>query len=394
MSQDTSSETQDRNSELAAPTDSDNDGKLGPNTEPSLPPKIIKPSKRSVIAMAFVLLGGLLLILWAWNLGPFNTTRVTTDNAYVRGQMTVLAPQVSGYVSEVLVQDFERVQAGQPLVRIDERIYKEKLHQAQAQLDAALAELANLDQAQAQNRASLDARKAALVSAQAEARRSEADRNRARELANKGSISVRERDQAVATAELGRGNMLQAKANIAIAEETIKSTEVARATLQAKVKSAEAALGLARIDMDNTVVTAPAAGQISEASVRQGQYVTAGSQLLFLVPDTRWVVANFKETQTAGIHVGQLARFTVDGLDGTEFQGHVERIAPATGSEFSVLRADNASGNFTKVVQRLPVRIAIDADQPGMERLRPGMSVIAKVDISDKPDQTKQEHEQ
>ncbi|EKU29705.1 secretion protein HlyD family protein [Alcaligenes sp. HPC1271] len=97
--------------------------------------------------MAFVLLGGLLLILWAWNLGPFNTTRVTTDNAYVRGQMTVLAPQVSGYVSEVLVQDFERVQAGQPLVRIDERIYKEKLHQAQAQLDAALAELANLDQA-------------------------------------------------------------------------------------------------------------------------------------------------------------------------------------------------------------------------------------------------------
>ncbi|QCP84059.1 HlyD family secretion protein [Alcaligenes faecalis] len=308
--------------------------------------------------------------------------------------MTVLAPQVSGYVSEVLVQDFERVQAGQPLVRIDERIYKEKLHQAQAQLDAALAELANLDQAQAQNRASLDARKAALVSAQAEARRSEADRNRARELANKGSISVRERDQAVATAELGRGNMLQAKANIAIAEETIKSTEVARATLQAKVKSAEAALGLARIDMDNTVVTAPAAGQISEASVRQGQYVTAGSQLLFLVPDTRWVVANFKETQTAGIHVGQVARFTVDGLDGTEFQGHVERIAPATGSEFSVLRADNASGNFTKVVQRLPVRIAIDADQPGMERLRPGMSVIAKVDISDKPDQTKQEHEQ
>ncbi|KAA1285871.1 HlyD family secretion protein [Alcaligenes faecalis] len=307
--------------------------------------------------------------------------------------MTVLAPQVSGYVSEVLVQDFERVQAGQPLVRIDDRIYKEKLNQAQAQLDAALAELANLVQAQAQNRASLDARKAALVSAQAEARRSEADRNRARELANKGSISVRERDQAVATAELGRGNMLQAKANIAIAEETIKSTEVARATLQAKVKSAEAALGLARIDMDNTVVTAPAAGQVSEASVRQGQYVTAGSQLLFLVPDTRWVVANFKETQTAGIHVGQLARFTVDGLDGAEFQGHVERIAPATGSEFSVLRADNASGNFTKVVQRLPVRIAIEADQPDMERLRPGMSVIAKVDTSDKSDPQNQEHE-
>ena len=382
MSQDTSSENQDRSTELAAPTDSDNDGKLGPSNASSLPPKVIKPSKRSVIVMVFVLLGGLLLILWAWNLGPFKTTRITTDNAYVRGQMTVLAPQVSGYVSEVLVQDFERVQAGQPLVHIDDRIYKEKLNLAQAQLDAALAELANLDQAQAQNQASLDARKAALVSAQAEARRAEVDRNRAKELAGKGSISVRERDQAVATAELGRGNMLQAKANIAIAEETIKSTQLSRANLQAKVKSAEASLGLARIDMENTVVTAPADGQVSEATVRQGQYVTAGSQLLFLVPDVRWVVANFKETQTARIHVGQLARFTVDGLDGAEFQGHVERIAPATGSEFSVLRADNASGNFTKVVQRLPVRIAIDADQPGSDRLRPGLSVIAKVDIA------------
>lgn len=386
MSQDTSSENQDPRSELAAPTDSDNDGKRGPATEPALPPKVIKPSKRSVIVMAFVLLGGILLILWAWNLGPFKTTRVTTDNAYVRGQMTVLAPQVSGYVSEVLVQDFGRVKSGQPLVRIDDRIYKEKLKQAQAQLDAAMAELANLDQTQAQNRASRDARKAALVSAQAEARRAEADRIRAKELANKGSISVRERDQAIATAELGRGNVLQAKANIAIAEENIKSTDVSRAALQAKAKSAEAALGLARIDMDNTVVTAPADGQLSEASVRQGQYVTAGSQLLFLVPDTRWVVANFKETQTAGVYVGQHARFTVDGLDGLEFQGHVERIAPATGSEFSVLRADNASGNFTKVVQRLPVRIAIDAGQPGIERLRPGMSVIAKVDIGAKQD--------
>ena len=267
-------------------------------------------------------------------------------------------------------------------MHIDDRIYKEKLNLAQAQLDAALAELANLDQAQAQNQASLDARKAALVSAQAEARRAEVDRNRAKELAGKGSISVRERDQAVATAELGRGNMLQAKANIAIAEETIKSTQVSRANLQAKVKSAEASLGLARIDMENTVVTAPADGQVSEATVRQGQYVTAGSQLLFLVPDVRWVVANFKETQTARIYVGQQARFTVDGLDGAEFQGHVERISPATGSEFSVLRADNASGNFTKVVQRLPVRIAIDADQPGRDRLRPGMSVIAKVDIA------------
>ena len=151
------------------------------------------------------------------------------------------------------------------------------------------------------------------------------------------------------------------------------------------MQAAEAQLGLAKIDLANTVVRAPRAGQLSEVSVRLGQYVTAGSQLLFLVPDSLWVVANFKETQTAHMQVGQPANFTVDALDGAQLAGHVSEIAPATGSEFSVLRADNATGNFTKVVQRLQARIAIDADQSMATRLRPGMSVIARVDTQAKP---------
>lgn len=344
--------------------------------------KIIKPSRFAVLAMLCVALAGILLILWAWRLGPFATATERTDNAYVRGQITVLAPQVSGYVAEVLVHDFEKVQAGQTLVRIDDRIYQQKVHAAQAQLDSAKAQLANASQTQAQNQANLGSSQANMLAVEAEARRAQADLQRADELAAKGSVSLRERDQARATAELATANVRKARASITIGEQTIKSTTVSRAGLEAQVQAAEAQLGLAKVDLANTVVRAPRAGQLGEASVRLGQYVTAGSQLLFLVPDALWVLANFKETQTAHMQIGQTVRFKVDALDGAQLTGHVDELAPATGSEFSVLRADNATGNFTKVVQRLQVRIAIDPDQPLAARLRPGLSVIAQVDTS------------
>ena len=337
--------------------------------------------------MLLVAVAGILMILWSWRIGPFATAMVRTDNAYVRGQITVLAPQVNGYVAEVLVHDFEKVQAGQTLVRIDDRIYTQKVHAAQAQLDSARAQLANDGQTQAQNKASLSARRASLMAVQAEAQRAQADLQRAGELAAKGSVSLRERDQARATAELANANVRKARADITIAEQSIQSTTVSRAGLEAQVQAAQAQLGLTQIDLANTVVRAPRAGQLSEVSVRLGQYVTAGSQLLFLVPDTLWVVANFKETQTARMQVGQPAHFTVDALDGAQLSGRISDIAPATGSEFSVLRADNASGNFTKVVQRLQVRIALDPDQALASRLRPGMSVVAQVDTTATPAQ-------
>lgn len=330
--------------------------------------------------MAGVALVGMGLVLWAWKLPPFATATERTDNAYVRGQITVLAPQVSGYVSEVNVADFGYVKRGDVLLRVDDRIYQEKVAQALAQLDNARAQLANSDQTQAQNRANLGARKASLSAANAEARRAAADLQRVEELAAKGSVSLRERDQSRATAQLSKANVDKAEADIHIGEQSIRSTQVARASLEAQVKAAEAQLGLARIDLDNTVVRAPRDGQVSESSVRVGQYVAAGSQLLFLVPDSLWVVANFKETQTAHMHIGQTASFTVDALEGQALQGRIEQIAPATGSEFSVIKADNASGNFIKIVQRLPIRIAIDPGQALATRLRPGMSVEVHVD--------------
>ena len=347
---------------------------------PSPTPKKERPSLRSALLMGALAAVGIVLILRAWNVGPFETSDISTDNAYVRGQVTVLAPQVNGYVTEVLVHDYEHVTAGQPLVHIDTRSYAAALAQAEAQLANARAQLANSAQTQSQNQAGLQVRQATLAAARAESERSRAELQRVEELATRGSVSLNERDKVRATARLAAANVDKAQADIAIGQESIKATTVNRGALEAAVQMAQAQVQQAQINLDNTTVRAPSDGQASEVSVRQGQYVAAGSQLLFVVPAQLWVMANFKETQTAQVRIGQPARFTVDGLDGAAFTGKVLELAPATGSEFSVLKADNATGNFTKVVQRLPVKIAIDAGQPLATRLRPGMSVIAHVD--------------
>lgn len=332
--------------------------------------------------MAGVALAGIALVMWAWNLGPFNSPVVTTDNGYVRGPITVLSPQVNGYVSDVFVTDFEHVKAGQALVRIDDRIYAENVEAAKAQLAQAIAQLDNAEQTQAQDRASLGAARANLVAEKAEQSRAESEQKRVDQLAARGSVSLNERDKVRTTARLAAANVLKAEADINIAEQTAKSTIVSRAGLEAQVQAAEAQLALAQIDLSNTLIRAPRAGQVSEASVRLGQYVTAGSQLLFLVPGDLWIIANYKENQTWQMRIGQKASFSVDAFQGEVLTGTVEEIAPATGSEFSVLRPDNASGNFTKVVQRLPVRIAITPEQPLAQHLRPGMSVVVDVDTS------------
>ena len=344
------------------------------------PPKKLKATPASIGIMAVVAAVGIGLIMWAWHLGPFNSTRVSTDNAYVRGAITVLAPQVNGYVSEVLVKDFQYVKAGQELLRIDDRVYAERVRVAEGQVANATAQLDNAEQTQAANSATLGSARAGLAAAQAEQARARAEQARVDELAERGSVSLSERDRVRTSARLAGANVLKAQADIDIAQQRVKGTTVSRGGLEAQVRVAEAQVALAKIDLANTVIRAPRAGQVSEATVRRGQYVTAGSQLLFLVPDTLWVVANFKEGQTWRMRLGQPARFTVDAFEGAALNGHVEQIAPATGSEFSVLRPDNASGNFTKVVQRLPVRIAIEPNQELAKRLRPGMSVTMEVD--------------
>jgi len=327
-----------------------------------------------------MLVAGALLALYAWDLPPFQRTIQTTDNAYVRGQTTVISPQVSGYVTQVLVQDFGQVRQGQPLAQIDDRIYRQRVAQAEAQVAAQVANLANSQQSERSSRASVTGQSAAVENARAQLVRAQADMRRVTELTAQGSLSRRERDQTLAALRQAEAGVRQAEAQRAVASEQVRTVTVGRGGLQAGVESARAALQLARIDLANTVIRAPQDGQVSELGVRLGQYVTAGTQLLFLVPHRVWIVANFKEAQTARIATGQKAVVSVDALGDAELTGRVEQLAPAAGSEFAIIRPDNATGNFVKVAQRIAVRIAIDPDQPMARRLRPGMSVEARVD--------------
>jgi multidrug resistance efflux pump len=345
------------------------------------------PAKRRVLTILIPLLAVLAVVslLAAWSLPPFAGRGQTTENAYVRGRTAVIAPQVSGYVVEVAVKDYERVAAGQVLVRIDDRIYRARVEQARANLDDKIAALANNRQAHASRAAGVAAQRAAAAKATAELARAEADMGRVEDLVQDGSVSIRERDQNLAALRQAQAQTLQSDAAIEIARQELRTVDVGKGGLAAQVEAARAQLRLAEIDLENTVIRAPEAGQVSEIGVRLGQYVSNGTQLLSLVPTDLWVIANFKEAQTGRMAPGQKASVRVDALAGARLTGRVERISPAAGSEFAVLKPDNATGNFVKVPQRIGVRIVIDPDQPMSERLRPGMSVEARVDTRSRP---------
>ncbi|MCL2894751.1 HlyD family secretion protein [Brenneria tiliae] len=340
------------------------------------------PSRRLAVAIGVLSVIAVLLVLFAWRLPPFSSPFERTENAYVRGQVTTISPQVNGYVADVLVGDFQNVDAGQALFRIDDRIYRQRLEQARAGLASSEADLANSTQAQASSRATVGSREAELASARAQRVRAEADMARVAELAADGSLSIRERDEAEAALRAARATVKQSEAALEVARQDVRSVEVSRLGLEAAVASARAAVRLAEIDLDNTVITAPEAGQLGQVGTRRGQYVSAGTQLVSLVPPRLWIIANFKERQAGLMQEGQNAIVTVDALDDRRFTGRLQHISPATGSEFALLPAQNATGNFTKVAQRLPVRIVLDADQEGLRQLRPGMSVVARVDTS------------
>ena len=345
------------------------------------PPKKTRLKSAVLIAIGLVAIS---LVLYAWKLPPFQSAVVSTDNAYVRGQTTVISPQVTGYVTRVYVQDFEDVAAGTPLVQIDPRIYQQKVEQAHAQVLAAESNLNNNQQSLTSNQSTVIARNASIANAEAMLKKAQADMARVQELVGLGSLSPREGDQARAALQQAQAAVAEARAQKAVAEQGVKSTHVGKQGLQAAVAQAEAQAQLAQIDLDNTTIKAPQNGRLSEIGVKPGQLVNAGTQLMYLVPSHVWVVANFKETQTANIRVGQNAKVRVDALGGAELTGKVERIAPAAGSEFSVIRPDNATGNFVKVAQRIAVRIQINPNQELAKRLSPGMSVEASVDTGSK----------
>jgi len=341
------------------------------------------PGRRSrLVRVAIAVIAGaaVLAVLAAWGLPPFASGAQSTDNAYVRGRVTVIAPQVSGYVSGVFVTDYQKVRKGQILVTIDDAIYRARVEQARANLAAQVAALANSRQAHAARRAGLTGQTAGLGSAHAQLVRARADMARADDLVRDGSISKREYDQTIAALRQTEAQVRESEASQEIAQQEILTVDVGRGGLEAQVAAARAALHLAEIDLSHTVIAAAEDGQVGEIGVRTGQFVAPGTQFFSLVPPDRWVVANYKETQTTHIEVGQPVTVSVDALGGHTFKGRVDRLSPAAGSEFAVIKPDNATGNFVKVPQRIGLLIRIPAGQKLLERLRPGMSVETRVE--------------
>ena len=279
-------------------------------------------SRTTVIMIVVVAVIAVLTILYAWRLPPFAGLREDTDNAYVLGKVTVISPQVSGYVTAVPVQDFAEVKAGQVLATIDDRIYRQKVEQANATLASQKASLANSEQQENAAKARIGASEAALASATYAKRRAEENWNRIEELSNKGIATQSDREQSRTTLDQAEAAVAQAQANLEVSRQDLQTIIVSRDSLRAAVAGAEAAVELAKIDLSNTVITAPRDGAVGEVGVKLGQYVAAGTQLMAVVPHDTWIIANFKETQLAYIKPGQPVKVTVEPDGGRYMEVH------------------------------------------------------------------------
>ncbi len=306
----------------------------------------------------------------------------TTDNAFVQADKVAVAPLVDGYVAEVLVDDNQAVRPGQVLVRIDPATIKARLAQAEANAAALEAAVTAVDDKARLEQAAI-AQKAAMVeSADAQAQWARAETQRYNQLAGSGWVST-QRVQNVRTAERqAQAGVEQAKAALETERRAAQSLGSARAQSLAQAAAARAAAEQIRIDLSRTEVRAPVAGVVGAKGVRPGQYVRPGGQMMSIVPlGDAYVVANFKETQVARLRIGQPVEIHADAFGKQAIKGRIDSFAPATGAEFALIPVENAVGNFTKITQRLPVKIAIDRSQPMAGALRPGLSLKVKVHV-------------
>jgi membrane fusion protein (multidrug efflux system) len=337
--------------------------------------RLVPLAAASVAAVAVAVGGG------AWWLDRQHFE--ATDNAFVEADKVTIAPQIDGYVSEVLVTDNEVVQPGQVLVRIDPATIKARLAQAQANAAALQAGVRQVDDKARLEQAMIAQRAASLESARAQARFAQAELDRYGALAQKGWAAPQRAQSARAAGDQASANVAQAQATLEAEHRTSQSLGSARAQTVAQAQAAQAAVDAARIDLSRTEIRSPVAGVVGARGVRLGQYVRPGGAMMSVVPVTEaYVIANFKETQVARLRIGQAVEIHADAFGGKAIKGRVLSFAPATGSEFALIPVENAVGNFTKIAQRLPVKIAVDRSQPYAAALRPGLSVDVKVDVT------------
>jgi membrane fusion protein (multidrug efflux system) len=319
---------------------------------------------------------------WWWQATRF---QVSSDNAYLAGDIAPLGARVEGDIAELLVADNQTVSSGQPLIRLEDQDWRARRDGAAAALDEAEAALATLDARAAQQRAAVAAAEAAVSQAEAERVRAVASSARSSTLAERGYSSRERVENGVADRNKAEAAVAAAEANLNAARAALPVLDAEGRAAVARRDSARAALALAENQLSYTVIRAPFDGIVANRAAQLGQHVRPGQTLIAVAPPParQWVVANFKETQLARMRPGQPARVVLD-VSGQELTGRVETLSPATGALFSLLPPENATGNFTRIVQRVPVRIALDRPD-AVPALRPGLSAVATVDTRDHP---------
>ena len=335
--------------------------------------------------LTWIIVGAVVLIAAVWGVRKYLYSRhhVSTDNAQVDGHITPISPKVSAFVDRVLVEDNQRVKAGDTLVVLDTRDLTVKLAQARADLASAQAAVGggrSPGQAQAQlqaSRATASGASAEVQAAQSAFNKAQADLQRYRQLAQQHIIAAQQLDAAQAAFDQARANLEAVQRQAAASSSNVGAAAAGVRAADARLAAAQSAVDNAQLQLSYSVITAPVTGIVARRHVEPGELVQVGQSLMALVPlQNVWVTANLKETQLEGVAIGAPAEFSVDAYSGVTFHGTVESISPATGAKFALLPPDNATGNFTKVVQRVPVRVAVP-DQPALRQhpLRPGMSV-------------------
>ena len=351
------------------------------------------PSRRTLLASGIALAVAVAGAVWI----GLPASAETTDDAYIGADATSVAPKVRGLIAAVYVHDNQLVRAGQPIALIDPEEFDARvaaaegtLADARAGVEAARAALGALTAEERLAAANVTAAQTSIRSAAARSDLAAADRRRYDALVAGGAVARRDADSYNTAAVTAEQDAAHARAQFAVSRETAGVTSAKRpglladlATAQARVLQAQAALDLARQDRSHAVIRAPIDGTVGDRKVRVGDYVQAGSRLLTLVPlHALYVTANFKETQTERMRPGQPATVEVDALGGNRLKGTVESFAPGSGSSFSLLPFEPGTGNFTKIVQRVPVRIRFDPGQAQVDQLRPGLSVTARVRLA------------
>jgi len=347
-------------------------------------------SNKTLVAVGVAVVVGLGGAIWI--VSP--KASESTDAAYIQADSSVIAPKVRGLVAEVLVSHNQPVHRGDPLIRIDPEEFDARVASAQADVQtaeagvtAARAALVSLDAEERLAASNIRAAQTSIRSADAQNTRADADRKRFEALVASGAVARRDADTYRAAAITAQSDADHSRAELDVSRDQAGVVQAKRASLNAAVAQAEAtlaraqaALTLARQDQTHTVIRAPIDGVVGDRQVEPGDYVQPGTRLLSVEPlNALYVTANFKETQVARMQPGQAVRIKVDALPGVVLTGQVDSFAPGTGSQFSLLPFEPGTGNFTKIVQRIPVRIRFDAGQPGLARLRPGLSTVATV---------------